>query len=135
MDRLAQLNDNMLPFAKLLGINFVTAELDRVIAELLIRDDLCNRRDIAHGGVLMAFADKLGAMGTIINLPDGTSTTTIESKSNFLGAVPVGTRLVGEATPVHRGKTTMVWQTRISTHEGRLTALVTQTQLVFAAKP
>ena len=134
MDRLAQLNDNMLPFAKLLGINFVTAELDRVIAELLIRDDLCNRRDIAHGGVLMAFADTLGAMGTIINLPDGTSTTTIESKSNFLGAVPMGTRLVGEATPVHRGKTTMVWQTRISTQEGKLTALVTQTQFVFAAK-
>ena len=133
MDRLAQLNDNMLPFAKLLGINFVTAELDRVVAELLIRDDLCDRRDIAHGGVLMAFADTLGAMGTIINLPDGTSTTTIESKSNFLGAVPMGTRLVGEATPVHRGKTTMVWQTRISTQEGKLTALVTQTQLVFFA--
>ena len=134
MDRLAQLNDNMLPFATLLGINFVTAELDRVVAELLIRDDLCNRRDIAHGGVLMAFADTLGAMGTIMNLPDGTSTTTIESKSNFLGAVPMGTRLVGEATPVHRGKTTMVWQTRISTQEGKLTALVTQTQFVFSAK-
>ena len=135
MDRLAQLNDNMLPFAKLLGINFVIAELDRVVAELLIRDDLCNRRDIAHGGVLMAFADTLGAMGTIMNLPDGTSTTTIESKTNFLGAVPVGTCLVGEATPVHRGKTTMVWQTRISTQGGKLTALVTQTQFVFPAKP
>lgn len=135
MDRLAQLNDNMLPFAKLLGIHFVIAEPDRVVAELLIRDDLCNRREIAHGGVLMAFADTLGAMGTIMNLADGMSTTTIESKTNFLGAAPAGTRLVGEATPVHRGKTTMVWQTRISTHEGRLTALVTQTQLVFAAKP
>ena len=135
MDRLAQLNENMLPFAKLLGINFVIAELDRVVAKLLIRDDLCNRRDIAHGGVLMAFADTLGAMGTIMNLPDGTSTTTIESKTNFLGAVPVGTRLVGEATPVHRGKTTMGWQTRISTQGGKLTALVTQTQFVFAAKP
>ena len=134
MDRLAQLNENMLPFAKLLGINFVIAELDRVVAKLLIRDDLCNRRDIAHGGVLMAFADTLGAMGTIMNLPDGTSTTTIESKTNFLGAVPVGTRLVGEATPVHRGKTTMGWQTRISTQGGKLTALVTQTQFVFAAK-
>mgnify|MGYP001362848004 CR=1 FL=1 len=135
MDRLAELNDNMLPFAKLLGINFVTAELDRVVAELLIRDDLCNRRDIAHGGVLMAFADTLGAMGTIMNLPYGTSTTTIESKTNFLGAVPVATCLVGEATPVHRGKTTMVWQTRISTKGGKLTALVTQTQFVFPAKP
>ena len=83
----------------------------------------------------MAFADTLGAMGTIMNLPYGTSTTTIESKTNFLGAVPVGTCLVGEATPVHRGKTTMVWQTRISTKGGKLTALVTQTQFVFAAKP
>jgi len=135
LDRLAELNDNMLPFAKLLGINFVTAELDRVVAELLIRDDLCNRRAIAHGGVLMAFADTLGAMGTIMNLPYGTSTTTIESKTNFLGAVPVATCLVGEATPVHRGKTTMVWQTRISTKGGKLTALVTQTQFVFPAKP
>ena len=135
MDRLAELNDNMLPFAKLLGINFVTAELDRVVAELLIRDDLCNRRAIAHGGVLMAFADTLGAMGTILNLPYGTSTTTIESKTNFLGAVPVRTCLVGEATPVQRGKTTMVWQTRISTKGGKLTALVTQTQFVFPAKP
>ena len=135
MDRLAQLNDNMLPFAKLLGINFVIAELDRVVAELLIRDELCNRRYIAHGGVLMAFADTLGAMGTIMNLPDGASTTTIESKTNFLGAVPVGPYLVGAATPVHRGKTTMVWQTRISTQGGKLTALVTQTQFVFAAKP
>ena len=134
MDRLAQLNDDMLPFAKLLGIHFVTAELDRVVAELIIRDDLCTRRAIAHGGVVMAFADTLGAMGTILNLPDGMNTTTIESKTNFLGAAPAGTRLVGEATPVHRGKTTMVWQTRISTDEGRLTALVTQTQFVFAAK-
>ena len=135
MDRLAELNDNMLPFAKLLGINFVTAELDRVVAELLIRDDLCNRRAIAHGGVLMAFADTLGAMGTIMNLPYGTSTTTIESKTNFLGAEPVATCLVGEATPVHRGKTTMVWQARISTKGGKLPALVTQTQFVFPAKP
>ena len=134
MDRLAQLNDDMLPFAKLLGIRFVTAELDRVVAELLVREDLCTRRSIAHGGVVMAFADTLGAMGTILNLPDGMSTTTIESKTNFLGAAPAGTRLVGETTPVHRGKTTMVWQTRISTEEGRLTALVTQTQFVFAAK-
>ena len=123
----------MRPLAGFLGIRFVTAELDRVVAELVVRADLCNRRDIAHGGVLMAFADTLGAMGTIMNLPYGTRTTTIESKTNFLGAVPVGTCLVGEATPVHRGKTTMVWQTRISTQEGQLSALVTQTQFVFDA--
>lgn len=134
MDGLARLNDDMLPFAKLLGIQFVTAELDRVVAELLIRDELCTRPAVAHGGVVMAFADTLGAAGTILNLPAGAHTTTIESKTNFLAAAPAGSRLTGEATPVHRGKTTMVWQTRISTDAGRLAALVTQTQLVLPAR-
>ena len=134
MDRLARLNDDMLPFAKLLGVRFKTAELDRVVAELLIRDELCTRPAVAHGGAVMAFADTLGAAGTILNLPTGAHTATIESKTNFLAAAPVGSRLIGETTPVHRGKTTMVWQTRISTDAGRLVALVTQTQLVLAAK-
>ena len=134
MDRLARLNDDMLPFAKLLGVRFKTAELDRVVAELLVRDELCTRPAVAHGGVVMAFADTLGAAGTILNLPTGAHTATIESKTNFLAAAPVGSRLIGETTPVHRGKTTMVWQTRISTDAGRLVALVTQTQLVLAAK-
>ncbi len=134
MDRLARLNDDMLPFAKLLGVRFKTAELDRVVAELLIRDELCTRPAVAHGGADMAFADTLGAAGTILNLPTGAYTTTIESKTNFLAAAPVGSRLIGETTPVHRGKTTMVWQTRISTDAGRLVALVTQTQLILAAK-
>ncbi len=133
MDRLARLNDDMLPFAKLLGVRFKTAELDRVVAELLIRDELCTRPAVAHGGAVMAFADTLGAAGTILNLPIGAHTTTIESKTNFLAAAPVGSRLIGETTPVHRGKTTMVWQTRISTDAGRLVALVTQTQLVLVA--
>ncbi len=135
MDRLPRLNDDMLPFAKLLGVRFTTAELDRVVAELHVRDELCTRPAVAHGGVVMAFADTLGAAGTILNLPSGAHTTTIESKTNFLAAAPVGSRLIGETTPVHRGKTTMVWQTRISTDAGRLVALVTQTQLVIAAKP
>ncbi len=134
MDRLARLNNDMLPFAKLLGVRFKTAELDRVVAELLVRDELCTRPAVAHGGVVMAFADTLGAAGTILNLPTGAHTATIESKTNFLAAAPVGSRLIGETTPVHRGKTTMVWQTRISTDAGRLVALVTQTQLVLAAK-
>ena len=134
MDRLTRLNDDMLPFAKLMGIRFKTAELDRVVAELLVRDELCTRPAVAHGGAVMAFADTLGAAGTILNLPAGAYTTTIESKTNFLAAAPVGSRLIGETTPVHRGKTTMVWQTRISTDAGRLVALVTQTQLILAAK-
>ncbi|MCP4328336.1 MAG: PaaI family thioesterase [Alphaproteobacteria bacterium] len=134
MDMLAQLNDDMLPFAKYLGIRFLSAELDRVVAELTITDELCTRPAVAHGGVLMAFADTLGAAGTILNLPEGATTTTIESKTNFLAAAPAGSRIVGEATPVHRGRTTMVWQTRVTTEQGRLAALVTQTQLVLPAK-
>ncbi|MCG8543458.1 MAG: PaaI family thioesterase [Alphaproteobacteria bacterium] len=134
MDALAQLNEDMLPFAALLGIRFVQAERDRVVAELAIRDDLCTRPAVAHGGVLMAFADTLGAAGTILNLPDGARTTTVESKTNFLAAAPVGSVITGEATPVHRGRTTMVWQTRVTAESGRLAALVTQTQLVIPAK-
>jgi uncharacterized protein (TIGR00369 family) len=79
----------------------------------------------------MAFADTLGAIGTVLNLPEGAGTTTIESKTNFVAPAPAGTRIIGEATPVHRGRRTMIWQTRISTPEGRLVALVTQTQLVL----
>lgn len=133
MDHLTRLNDDLLPFAKLLGIRFTSAELDRVVAELLIRDDLCTRPEVAHGGTLMAFADTLGAAGTILNLPDGARTTTVESKTNFLAAAPVGQRITGETTPIHRGRTTMVWQTRVTTEAGRLAALVTQTQLVIPA--
>jgi uncharacterized protein (TIGR00369 family) len=131
MDPLERLNSEMLPFASLIGMTFVHAEPDRVVAELTIRDDLCTRPAVAHGGVLMSFADTLGAAATILNLPEGAATTTIESKTNFLAAAPAGTRIVGEATPVHRGRTTMVWQTRISTDAGRPVALVVQTQLVL----
>jgi 1,4-dihydroxy-2-naphthoyl-CoA hydrolase len=79
----------------------------------------------------MAFADTLGATGTIVNLPAGATTTTIESKTNFIAPAPIGTQVVGEATPVHRGRRTMIWQTRVTTREGRLVALVTQTQLIL----
>ena len=131
MDMLDRLNDFVLPFAKLLDLRFVAAELDRVVAELVVRDELCTLPAILHGGAVMAFADTLGAAGTFLNLPDGAQTATIESKTNFIAAAAVGTRVIGETTPVHRGRTTMVWQTRVSSPEGRLVALVTQTQLVL----
>ncbi len=131
MDLLARLTANPLPFAKLLGITFKSAETDRIVAELLVRDELCTRPAVMHGGCIMAFADTLGAAGTIVNLPDGAGTTTIESKTNFLGPAPVGGKLIGEATPVHRGRRTQVWQTRITTEAGKLVALVTQTQMVL----
>ena len=131
MDLLARIRDEMLPFAELLGIRFVNASLDKIVAEMTVRDDLCTRPAVLHGGAVMAFADTLGATGTMLNLSEGAGTTTIESKTNFIAPAPVGTRVTGEATPIHRGRRTMIWQTRVTTAEGRLVALVTQTQLVL----
>ncbi|HVO14081.1 MAG TPA: PaaI family thioesterase [Alphaproteobacteria bacterium] len=131
MDILASIKANPLPFATLLGIEFKSAAPDRVVAELPVRADICTRPEVLHGGAIMAFADTLGAIGTIVNLPAGASTTTIESKTNFIAPAPLGTRVIGEATPLHRGRRTMVWQTRVTTAEGKLVALVTQTQMVL----
>ena len=131
MDLLARIRGEMLPFAELLGIVVISATAEEIVAEMIVRDDLCTQPAVLHGGAVMAFADTLGAFGTIVNLPQGAGTTTIESKTNFLASAPAGSRVVGVATPVHRGRRTMVWQTRISTAEGRLVALVTQTQLVL----
>lgn len=134
MDPLDTLRELKLPFSELLGIEFVSADKDKIVAELTVRDELCTRPASIHGGALMAFADTLGAAGTILNLPEGAGTTTIESKTNFIAGAPLGTRLIGEATPVHRGRRTQVWTTRISTAEGRLVATVTQTQMVLEAR-
>jgi 1,4-dihydroxy-2-naphthoyl-CoA hydrolase len=131
MDALAKIKSEMLPLAELMGIEFTHASPDRVVAEMTVRHDLCTRPAVLHGGAIMAFADTLGGVGTFLNLPEGAGTTTIESKTNFIAAAPVGTRVTAEATPLHRGRRTMVWQTRITTAEGRLVALVTQTQLVL----
>ena len=131
MDLLDRVNDTKLPFAELLGIVFVSASPDRIVAEMTVREDLCTIPAVLHGGAIMAFADTLGAMGTLVNLPQGAGTTTVESKTNFVAPAPVGTRVIGETTPIHRGRRTMIWQTRVSNSEGRLVALVTQTQLVL----
>ena len=131
MDPLDQLKQVKLPFAELLGIRFVSASKDRVVAELEVRAELCTAPAVAHGGALMAFADTIGAAGTFLNLPQGAGTTTLESKTNFIAGAPLGSRLTGEATPVHRGQRTQVWTTRITTGEGRLVAVVTQTQMVL----
>ena len=107
---------------------------ERVTAELAMRDDLNNRFDIMHGGAIMALADNLGGTATSANLKDGQSTTTIESKTNFFAAIPVGDTAYAECTPLHRGRSTMVWQTRITRGDGKLCALVTQTQMVLDRK-
>jgi 1,4-dihydroxy-2-naphthoyl-CoA hydrolase len=131
MDLLARIRDETLPFAELLGIEFVSVSPEKIVAEMTVREDLCTRPAALHGGAVMAFADTLGATGTILNLKEGAGTTTIESKTNFIAPAPVGSRVTGEATPIHRGRRTMIWQTRVTTTEGRLIALVTQTQLVL----
>jgi uncharacterized protein (TIGR00369 family) len=123
-----------LPFAKLMGLNILEVTKDRVIAELPVRPDLCTQPAILHGGAVMAFADTLGAVATIANLGEGFSTTTIESKTNFFAGIPAGETARAECTPLHRGRTTMVWQTRISRADGKLAAIVTQTQLVLAPR-
>jgi len=117
----------------LLGIRLIEVTREKIVAELTVRPDLCTLGQVLHGGAIMAFADTLGAVGTIANLPQGARTTTIESKTNFLSAAAQGSRVMGTSTPVHRGRTTMVWQTRIESESGRLVALVTQTQMVLPA--
>jgi len=117
----------------LLGIELKEAAPERVLATLTVRQDLCTVGGALHGGAIMAFADTLGAVGTFVNLPAGHRTTTIESKTNFIGSAPLGSRVTGESTPVHRGRTTMVWQTRITSDAGKLVAIVTQTQMVIPA--
>lgn len=131
MDLLTRLKSDPLPFATLLGIDLVSATPDKVVARMVVREDLCTRPATLHGGAIMAFADTLGAVGTIANLEEGATTVTIESKTNFLRPAPLGTCLVGEASPVHRGHRMMVWQTRMTTDDGRLVAMTTQTQLVL----
>jgi uncharacterized protein (TIGR00369 family) len=120
-------------FPDTLGIRFVEVLPERVRATLLVRDDLCTVPGMLHGGALMAFADTLGAVATVANLPAGARTTTIESKTNFLAAGRAGTTITGECTPLHRGGRTMVWQTRVTGPDGRLLAVVTQTQAVLEA--
>jgi uncharacterized protein (TIGR00369 family) len=118
-------------FAGLLGIRFVEAEPDRIVAEVDVRDDLCTVPGIMHGGAIMAFADTLGGVATGMNLPLDAGTTTIESKTNFFAPGRTGQTVRGECVALHRGKRTMVWQTRVTNPDGRLLALVTQTQIVL----
>ena len=118
-------------FPGLMGIRIVTCEPDRVVAEMAVRPDLCTSGGILHGGASMAFADTLGAIGTFVNLAPGKRTTTTDSSTKFIAGARVGTTVTGESVALHRGRTTMVWQTSIRSAEGRLCAVVTQTQLVL----
>jgi uncharacterized protein (TIGR00369 family) len=118
-------------FADRMGVRILEATPERVTGEMLVGDEHTTVPGRAHGGAIMSFADTLGAMGTILNLPDGAGTSTIESKANFFSAAPTGQKIFGESTPLHRGRTTQVWQTRITREDGKLCAQVTQTQIVL----
>jgi len=132
MTPLEKIQSMKMPFAELKGVTFIEADKDRVVARMLVRPDLCTLFQAVHGGALMAFADSVGAAATVINLPeDAKGTTTLESKTNFIGSAKEGATLVATATPVHRGRRTQVWTTRLETDDGRLVAIVTQTQMVL----
>jgi uncharacterized protein (TIGR00369 family) len=118
-------------FPGLMGIEFKVLELDRVVAELNVRPDLCTSGEIMHGGAYMAFADTLGAVGTLLNLSGGQRTTTTDSSTKFIAGAKSGSLVVGESIALHRGRTTMVWQTMIKNDQGKLCAVVTQTQLIM----
>ena len=127
--------DTGMPFANLMGVQILERGKDRVVGQLEVREDLCTAGGILHGGAFMAFADALGAIGGFLNLPAGARTTTLESKTNFLGSAKVGTTVTGEATPLHIGRRSSVWQTRITDETGKLLALVLQTQMTVEAAP
>jgi len=118
-------------FPGLLGVKLLEAAPDRVLAELIVRPELCTSGDVMHGGAYMAFADTLGAVGTILNMERGKRTTTTDSSTKFIGAAKVNTTVRAESLPLHRGRTTQVWQTSVHTAEGKLCAVVTQTQLIL----
>jgi len=122
------------PFASLAGIVITHVSPERVTGELPVREELTNGHGILHGGAIMTLADNLGGTATMANLAAGFITTTIESKTNFFAAIPTGDTAHAECTALHRGRTTMVWQTRITRNDGRLAAVVTQTQLVIDNK-
>ncbi len=119
------------PFAEFMGMKITHLSKDKVEAEMPMREELNNRLGMMHGGAIMAFADNLGGTAASANLREGERTATIESKTNFFAPIPVGDVARAECTPLHRGRTTMVWQTKITRNDGRLCALITQTQIVI----
>ena len=126
------LDSDLMPFTKLLGLKVTSAEPDRIVAELLVREDICTTGNILHGGAVMTMADSLGAIGAYMNIPDtAKATTTIESKTNFMRAAPNGSLVTGECVPLHVGRRTSVWQTTLRNDDNKTIAVITQTQMVL----
>ena len=128
-DTLQKLLAPLLP--GLMGVELLELAPDRVLASMQVRPDLCTSGGILHGGAYMAFADTLGAVGTVLNLAPGKKTTTTDSSTKFIAGAKAGSTVTGESVALHRGRTTMVWQTSIRNADGKLCAVVTQTQLVI----
>ncbi len=118
-------------FPGLMGVRLTSVAPDRIVAEMLVRPDLCTGGGILHGGAYMAFADTLGAVGTVVNLGPGQRTTTTDSSTKFIAGAKQGSTVTGESIALHRGRTTNVWQTMIRNDLGKLCAVVTQTQLIM----
>ena len=122
------------PFAALVGIRVTDFSPERVAGTLAVREELTNGIGILHGGAIMSLADNLGGAATVANLAPDFTTASIESKTNFFAVISVGDTAHAECTPLHRGRSTMVWQTRITRGDGRLAAIVMQTQMVIERK-
>jgi uncharacterized protein (TIGR00369 family) len=130
-ERIHRIAEAQPPFARMLGLRLISATPDRLVAEIEVTERLTNRNGTLHGGAVMALADNLGGTATMVNLTDDARTVTVESKTNFIRTVPLGDTARAETEPLHRGRTTMVWQTRITRGDGQVAAIVTQTQLVL----
>ena len=121
-------------FSRHIGLKITSYSTEKIEAEIKTGPEHSNRAGLMHGGAIMTMADTMGGVGTTANLPEGSATVTVESKTNFFSAIPIGDMALAECTPLHRGRTTMVWQTKIMRSDGKLAAIVTQTQLVLPPK-
>ena len=129
---MTSLQPDMMPFSRILGLELISSDKDRIVAELTVTESLCTTGRIMHGGAVMSVADTLGAIGAFLNLPEGhKTTTTIESKTNFLRAAPLDSKLVAECLPMHVGRRLSVWQTTLRNEAGKSIGIVTQTQMVL----
>lgn len=135
MDVIAMIQERLKgTFPDLLGLRLLEASSEVVKASLEVRPNLCTVGEVLHGGAIMAFADTLGAVATVLNLAQGAETTTIESKTNFFRPAPVGSEVIGECSALHKGRRSMTWQTKVLTQDGKLIAIITQTQFIFESK-
>lgn len=124
-------NESNAPFARMIGVRMTNVTKERLEAELLVTPEHCTIPATMHGGAMMAFADNMGGCGAFLNMPEGMMTTTVESKTNFLRPIPVGQKAIAVTEPVHIGRSLQVWKTEIRREDGKVAAIVTQTQMIM----